>query len=398
MNLYRRGAASFPLIAAVVVACGRSSTDFGSVGVHEIWYQQQAGVGRARPAVNGATVFFGTGDGQVIARNVQTGAITWSAKVSQDAIKGATLLARANVVVAPAVFQTVGLDLQTGRELWRYSAPPDTVGFSPASASPGTVIDSRIDADAETVYIPAWGASVSALDLESGNVRWVWQPGKIETDTARSGVFASGSTGVRVSGDTVFVSLWHFTNRTGGSSEGWLVAIDRVSGGELWRVRLPVGGSGVMLQSAPALYKNLVILHTLSAKTFAIDRSTQEVSWDFSATNATLSTLSSAEISGDIVYVDGGDGRMYALQAGTGQLVWSSAFGNASARDLLVTPHNIIFPTGAELHILDRITGNPVRTIVQPHTTDPLFASAASYLNGMVFVTVSDGAWCFEDP
>jgi outer membrane protein assembly factor BamB len=318
--------------------------------------------------------------------------------VSGEAIQGANLIVRANVVVAPSVFETVAVDAQSGRELWRYRAPNDTVGVSAGSVSPGTVIDSRIDADAETVYIPAWGASVSAIDLATGTVRWVWQPGTISGDTATSGVFASGSMGVRVSGDTVFATLWHFTNRAGGSSEAWLVALARLTGAELWRVKLPFVGSGVLLETAPALFQNLVIVHTLSAKTYAIDRSTLTIAWEFTSPGATLSTLAGPEVSGSVVYVDGGDRQMYALQGADGQVVWKGLFGTATIGDLLVTDRHLIFSTGTELHILDRQTGQQNQAIVQPHTSDSLFGSPAQFANGLVFTTVAGAAWCFEEP
>ncbi len=386
-----------PLIVPIA-ACIGSSTGPNDTGLRERWYQAEPGYGRSRPAINGTMVYFGTGDGQIIARDVNSGAQLWAAKISQEAIEGANLLVRANVVVAASVFHTTGLDAQTGRELWRYESPKDTVGAPPGGASPGSLIDSRLDADNQMVYIPAWGASVSAIDLRTGAVRWVWRPGIIAGDTATSGVFRSGSMGVRVSGDTLFSTLWHFTNRPGGFSEAWLVALDRNTGGEFWRVRMPFEGSGVLVEAAPALYQNLVIVHTLSARTYAVDRTTQQIVWQFIAPGYTLSTIAGPEVSGDIVYVDGGDGNIYALRAADGTIVWKGMYGLATTHDLLVTDRHIIFPTGTEVHILDRQTGQQLLVAVQPHTYDPLFASPAASANGLVFITVADAALCFEDP
>jgi outer membrane protein assembly factor BamB len=98
------------------------------------------------------------------------------------------------------------------------------------------------------------------------------------------------------------------------------------------------------------------------------------------------------------VYVDGGDGQIYALRGADGTIIWKGMYGLATSADLLVTERHIIFPSGSELHILDRQTGNQLLVAVQPHTSDPLFASPAGYANGLVFITVANGAWCFEDP
>jgi outer membrane protein assembly factor BamB len=385
-----------PMVMAAVACNG--STGLDSTGLRERWYQAQPGESRSRPAINGTMVYFGTGDGQVMARDVNSGALLWAAKVSQEAIEGANLLVRTNVVVAVSVFHSVGLDAQTGRELWRYESPKDTVGTSGAGASPGNLVESRIDADNQTVYIPAWGASVSAIDLPTGAVRWVWQPGIIAGDTATSGVFRSGSTGVRVSGDTLFSTLWHATTRNLGTSEAWLVALDRNTGAEFWRVRMPFEGSGVLVQAAPALYKNLVIVQMLPDRTYAVDRSTHQIAWEFAAPGATLSIISGPEVSGDIVYVDGGDSQLYALRAADGTVIWKGTYGSQATRDLLLTDRHVIFPTGGELHILDRQTGKELVVAAQPHTSDPLFASPAASANGLVYISVGDAALCFEDP
>ncbi|HEV2016693.1 MAG TPA: PQQ-binding-like beta-propeller repeat protein [Gemmatimonadaceae bacterium] len=214
------------VLTAALWSC-RDATGPGSGGLRERWYQPQSGWARAQPAVSGNVVYFGDGNGELIARDVETGERFWTTKVGPDPIDGANILVRNRVVVAPVINYTVGLDAISGRELWQYNSPDDTVGVPPGYAAyPGSVIEALIDADNQTVYIPAWGASVSAVDLNTGKARWVWKPGRIEDDTATSGVFRSGSMSVRVSGDTLFATLWHFVNRQGGYSEAWLVAIE----------------------------------------------------------------------------------------------------------------------------------------------------------------------------
>jgi outer membrane protein assembly factor BamB len=389
----------FALGLAAAIACNSPSPGPEGSGVRERWYQAQPGWGWARPAVFGSTVYFGTGDGQVIARDVNTGAPRWSARVGTQPIHGANLIARSGVVIAPVVSYTVGLDALTGRELWRYEAPNDTTGRGPSGViNPGQVSLSRIDADDGTVYIPAWGASVSALDLHAGVSRWVWQPGRMEGDTAASGVFRSGSMGVRMSGDTLFATVWHNVTRLGGTSEAWVVALDRLTGREFWRVRLPYQGGGVLIEAPPAIYKNLVIVHTLSARAYAIDRGTLKVAWEFRSPTATLSTTSAPELYDNVAYLDGGDGNLYALGAGDGRVIWRSPFATQTSDDLLVTNRRITFTNGGELFVIDRLTGARIATAMQPRTNDSFFASAAAFANGLVFITVGDGAWCFEEP
>ncbi|MGZ6166547.1 MAG: outer membrane protein assembly factor BamB family protein [Gemmatimonadaceae bacterium] len=394
------------LSVAVAVPLGvslwscRDSTGPGSGRVHERWYQSQSGYARARPAVSGNVVYFGDGFGDVIARDVRTGIQVWITKAGQDPVDGANILVRAGVVVAPLQTHTVGLDAATGRGLWSFKAPDDTVGVPPGYvAAPGSVWLASIDADDQTVYIPAWGASVSAVDLHTGNVRWIWHPGRIEGDTATSGIFRSGAMGVRVSGDTIFATMWHFVTANGALSEGWLVAIDRRGGKELWRVRLSYQGSGTYIWTAPVVYGNLVIVHTLSARTYAINRTTQTVVWEFTVPSANpLSTIAGVGLYGDVVYVDGGDEQLHALRARDGSVIWNAPFPAQTDTDLLVTERRVIFTNGMELMFLDRETGRMVARTIQPRTYDGLFSSAAVFSNGLVFITMAGAAWCIDEP
>jgi outer membrane protein assembly factor BamB len=344
-------------------------------------------------------VYFGTGDGQIFARNVATGIPRWAAKVGPDGVNGAHILVRSGVVVAPVLNYTVGLNATTGELLWRYEAPHDTTGRGAGAVTrPGNVVMSRIDADDATVYIPAWGASISAVDLRTGARKWVWQPGHIDGDTAVSGVFRSGSMSVRLSEGVVYATMWHNVNREGGYSEAWVVALAQLTGLELWRVKLPHQGSGVMIEGMPVVFGNLVIVNTLNARTYAIDRTTREINWDFKIAGYTVSTTSQVELYGGTIYVDGGDSHIYALRPNDGSVVWRSPISSVATTDLLVTERRITFTNGGELFVLDRQTGAQVAAAKQPRTHDPLISSPATYADGLVFVTVADYAWCFEEP
>jgi outer membrane protein assembly factor BamB len=110
------------------------------------------------------------------------------------------------------------------------------------------------------------------------------------------------------------------------------------------------------------------------------------------------STSAGPELSGDQVYVDGGNGSIYALRAADGSQIWSYAFGSSTTGDMLATTRRLLFTQGNVLYILDRNTGLKVAATGQPHTSDPLFASPAAASQGLVFVTVAGAAWCFEEP
>lgn len=377
------------------IAC--HETTASDTPVHTRWYQAQSGSSRARPAVQGDLVYFGTGVGQVVARDRRTGALRWSANPGLGSVEGSTLVARRGVVVAPFIAHTAAFDASTGQLRWIYAAPPDTVGSGGQGAQPGQVALARLDSDSDAVYIPAWGASVSAVELATGSVRWIWQPGRAPTDTAAGGVFRSGAGGVRVSGDTVYATVWHYIIEPGGQSEAWLVALDRVTGRELWRYVVPRIGMGVMIEGSPAVYRNLVIFTTSGGFEWAVDRFTGGLAWQFHP-DTHYGTEVQTELYDGVVYHDGADSQVYALRASDGTVLWKAPLSTGLTKDLLVTERRVLFTNSYRLYVVDRATGAQVAVTLQPHTSDSFFSSPAAYADGQVFVTVGDGAWSFDEP
>jgi len=403
MRFIRSHSTVFRALALVLAgwSCHDSSGPAAG-GVRERWYQPQPGVGSARPAVSGNVVYFGTSDGQIIARDVGTGIQRWATTVGADpvGVGGANLLVRNGVVVAPITNYTVGLDELTGLLLWRYEAPNDAAGRPPgAPNNPGQVIRSRIDADNVNVFIPAWGASVSAVNLKTGSLQWVWTPGTMSGDTAVSGVFRSGSSSIRFSGGFVFATMWHDLDRDGRTSEAWVVRLGQLTGIVFGQTLLPDQGSGAFIEGAPAVYGNVSIVNTGYARTYAIEWNPfAQMIWQFRAPAPTLFTPTEVEIYGDVAYLDGGDNRVYALRASDGTVIWSSPIPGGVLRDMLVTERRVIIPTNKQLYILDRQTGAQIAVVTQPNTNDPHFLSPPAFADGLVFVAVSGAAWCFEEP
>jgi outer membrane protein assembly factor BamB len=391
-----RSFAAAVLFAHPLLACASCNDPTGAgVGVQELWSQSQRGEASARPVGVGDLVYFGTGEGALVARDRRTGVARHSTSIANQGISGGNLAGRVGLVVAPTVFTTVAVDTTTGAIRWVYVSPNDTVGTG-ANPSPGSVIASHIDADDEAVYIPAWGASISAVELATGATRWVWRPGKTATDTASSGVFRSGSSGVRVSGDTVFASVWHFMDRLGLKSEEWVVALDRRSGMELWRVTLPAYTGGVSVFGAPALAGPLLIVATVGGYLWAIDRATQEIPWRFTPAPK-FATSSEVEVFDGISYHDGGDDYLYAIRVADGSLEWRSNMGNGATQGLLVTTKYVYYPSGGSLHIVDRADGRRVRTLHVLPAGDAV-ETPAQFHQGAIYVGFTKRAVSFAEP
>jgi outer membrane protein assembly factor BamB len=339
----------------------------------------------------GDAVFFADGVGDVTARDQRTGQVLWS-RDSQTGgrIVGYNLLAQQGVVVAPGAFEVVAFDAASGADRWRYEPPLDTLNPFAQPPQPGFMGSTRLDADETTVYIPAWGASISAVDLQTGQLRWVWGDGN-------PGGFRSGSMGVRVHGDTVYAPVWHNVNQFGGLSEVWLVALERATGRELWRKVFPAYTSGVSTQGSPAVFENLVIFTSAGGYEYAVDRFTTELVWQFTPTPV-QATLSQPELWGDVVYHDGGDQYIYALDARSGAVRWRALYEGLTYTDFLVTERRIYVANGQRiLVVLDRATGAVLARRYDPTGNDltGLYSTPGIYADGRVFIGLQAGVGCY---
>lgn len=377
-------------------SCSDPTATYDSVRTR--WLVPQAGYASPRPLVIGSRVFVATGDDRVVARNVGTGAIEWSTSVGPGRASGTELVAGNGTLVVSIVQRTFGLDIATGRQLWIYAAPPDTVDDG-GEATAGQVVHSIVATDGTNAYIPAWGASVSAVDLRSGIRRWAWTPGISAGDTSVNGIFRSGASGVTVAGDTVFVTMWHYLQRIGQPSEIVLVALDARTGREHYRVPLPTYTNYVASQGAPIVVGRIVYVFGIGGTATAIDRETRAILWRFEGQNPTNGTATAGVYRDGVIYIDSGNEHITAVRASDGTVVWSTKFRASFNFALLVTERYVYGPRGQVLFIFDRRTGAIVRELRQPGAGDASFiASAPAEAGGRIFLNVPGAAWSFDEP
>jgi outer membrane protein assembly factor BamB len=390
------------MLAAMLPACRRDSAEglpteprfiedlFGNVSSR--WIGEQVLWSWSRPAVFNDLVIGASGDQRLTARDRMNGAVRWSTVVTSvngvQRISGRNLLIRGGVVVAAVSRNTVGLDAATGREIWSYGAPTDTLIDPPGK--PATVELAHLDGDDSTVYVPAWGASVSAVDIRTGSARWVWRP-------SAGTPFRSGANAIRVSGDTVFATVWHSLQATNTSAEGWLVSIDRRTGVELGKtVIMPFTN----FTGQPLIWRDLVIVGGAAGRLWAINRADYTIAWQYVPANGTGATSGGPVLFGDMIYADAGDSYAMAVRASDGSVVWRAKTLSGSTTDLYVTDKRVYFTTSGHLNIIDRATGRYVARTKQPSepSDGSLFSSAIVSFGNQMYVTINRGIWCFEEP
>lgn len=165
------------------------------------------------PAVGQQKVVVGTGDAQAYALDANTGKVLWQAKVPNEVL-AAPGIAPGLALIKTIDGQVIALDINTGKEVWSYgltlptlilrggSTPVSTgqfvvVGFANGklavlSAANGNMawqraiatsqglsaIQQMVDIDADpivangVVYVATYQGSLTALNLQSGQVLW----------------------------------------------------------------------------------------------------------------------------------------------------------------------------------------------------------------------------------
>ncbi len=177
--------------------------------------------------------------------------------------------------------------------------------------------------DGEVIYAASAGGVVTALDRNSGDVRW-----KHDTDADLISAVGADSHLVVVS-----------------DQNGKVYALDAGSGEQRWQAQ---ASSEVL--AAAATDGDVVVVQAVDSRVQAFDVATGKSRWSYSASQAVLSLRgnSAPVIRDGVVYMAFDTGKIAALDAKTGLLRWEQRF---------------IVPDGrSELERVIDVQGNPLVT------------------------------------
>jgi outer membrane protein assembly factor BamB/3',5'-cyclic AMP phosphodiesterase CpdA len=334
-----------------VAECGLVAIDL--VTGEQRWRVAADSLVEASPAIADGRVFTTSVAGTLQALDAETGDLLWEHRAddndplaypkaySSPAVDDGAIVNLHQITGGPA--QVQARDTATGGELWSYTAPFVTVG---TSRKPVAIGDGRVYFAGGTTFFS--GVTPRALGLAAGQHMWSATPANITGDDAV--VAAQGP--VVWADDVLFVSyidevsdgpnailafdttsdanpneLWRYVgpqtvlaaaNLDGTAPavandsvyaalpSGYLVALDRLTGAELWRRDL-----GAALLSSPAVSGGTVYVGTNDGRLCALSTSTGQVSWQY--TLSATWVASSPAVSGNTVVVGAWDGNVYAF-------------------------------------------------------------------------------------
>ncbi len=297
-------------------------------GLRVLWTYDTGDAIDSSAAIVDGTVYVGIGNGDLIALALETGELRWTYASGSFFGESSPTVADGVVYIGDLDGVVHAVDAREGTPVWTFATQAEIRGSA-------AVVD-------DTVLIGSYDTNVYALDRRSGELRWSFQTdGQVHaTPAVRDGLaFVAGCDGafraLNIADGTeayqVFIGaytgaspLMVGSRACFGTYEYEVLAIDLEERDVAWRYSTP--GREFPFYSSAALYGDTVILGGRDKFVHALDAETGEALWTFE-TRARVD--SSPVVSGDRVYVGSSDRRFYVLDADTGDEVWSFDTGAA---------------------------------------------------------------------
>ncbi len=214
-------------------------------------------------------------------------------------------------------------------------------------------------------------ATVSALDVETGKVKWETElaPKIKEKFRVRDVLSRTKAAEVGFGGGVSYENGKLFVT----SGFGFAAALDAATGEELWRYQ-----TDAPVRTPPTAYRGNVYFVTNTNDAVALDQATGEKKWNFQSFEESARILSSASpaAAGDLIVAPFSSGEVVAFLADSGRPVWNDTL----ARNTQLTA----------LSTLNDIAGSPV--------IDRGLVYAVSHAGRLVAIDIRTGRRAWEAP
>jgi outer membrane protein assembly factor BamB len=303
------------------------------------------------PAVADGVVYIASLDGHLHAVDQETGQERWKFR-SRMPIASSPAVADGKLFFVSSVGALAALDVATGQPAWVFAAEYEKRfearnlnGYPPAAQTIPDAWDLFTSSPAVwngKVFFGSGDGNVYAVDVASGLLQWKF--------VTKNVVHASPA----VANGVVYVGSW----------DSYLYALDADTGLQRWSFKTgedPAIHNQVGFQSSPAVVDGTVYVGCRDAHLYAIDAATGRKRWDYPTSkswvvgtpavrdgmvyvgtsdsarfmgldaktgrlifnfDAKAYLFSSPALAGELAYVGSHNGKLYAIDAKTGQLAW----------------------------------------------------------------------------
>jgi len=274
---------------------------------HAVWEYRSGGPSSSTPAVAGELVVFAIRPGRVVALNRRTGARVWEADLKHP-ILASPIVMHGTVYIGTADKKLYALDAANGRQRWAFTARD-------------WVVDAVAYAN-ERVIVASQYSRVHVVSVQTGRERLVYD----------TGMGRHLGAGVAIQGDRAYF----------GTARGRVWAIDWQATTYpleramlFWKVHLYLWGmlSQPPVQKAtvwsrrvggdvvhtPAIARDTAYVTTSQGKVMALDTGTGSTRW---SVDLRMDITAAPTVAGTSVLIGTKRGVVFGLEANTGEVLW----------------------------------------------------------------------------
>lgn len=266
----------------------------------------------APPIFYNGMVLVGNANAYMYAFDAATGNLKWKNGLGEQRFRA--IMAGARVCFVSG-YSIVALDAETGTYKWGYS--------------PGGMIRSELTYVDNVIYITSADGFVHAINAADGTLKWKHQIG---INMALSGVSVANGVAYLGGYDGFFYAL----NANDGT-EKWKLYFDKYA---LYNCSAAVKDGRVYFITGE--YIGYDPAHTIRGSLNAVQEADGKFLWR-SLDNVGF-FASGPVIANDKLYINGDDGKLYAINPLNGSILWSKAVATYST--LPVVSDNIVYPGG----------------------------------------------------
>ena len=251
-------------------------------------------------------IFFGTiwGNGSFFAVDASDGSVLWTQVLDDDQYTAAAVVADGVVYVPLAYDRMVAMNAFNGSMLW------DRTVQTGLHQSPAY----------EDGIIYTGHFYMQAVNASSGDVIWQSPNSRI-------------ASGVVIAGEKVC-----------GHHKDYVICLNKTTGSEEWKTRVGSGSQWNAILSTPAVLGNRIFMGTQDGWAYALDLDDGSILWNITIGEYFVDSIIASPITAqnDVVYFL--DKDLYALNATTGEVIWSfEPFCSTPARPSPLLVNGILY-------------------------------------------------------
>jgi len=255
------------------------------------------------PAVYKGTVVTGSADGCIYGLSAKSGTLKWKRQTDAPVL-GAVRIENGIAYVGDSDHCMRALDIKDGSEVWKYSGVGGYVETLPL------VTDGK-------VLFGAWDCTFYCLDKKFGGLLWKWQVDKDDMHYSPAAVWPVAAKG------KVFIA----------DPERALTAIDMDNGNTVWRTfRSMVRETVALSEDTEKIYSKTM---KDSLVCYATDGNVPRQVWSCDVGFGYDHAPSMPQEKDGVVYGGTVRGCLYAVDAGTGSLLWRHRVGSSLVNTVL---------------------------------------------------------------